>query len=89
MARPLRKTYFSARPYVVERHDQENGTISFEIWDYRPDSYRRLCSLNERNDSLDWDANDKRPPHNAKSDAELIARALNDLTACPHSGETK
>lgn len=82
MARPLQKTYSPTHPYVVERHDQEDGSITYEIWDERPDSYRRLCSINEMYDSLragdDDDYNKrKRPPHNAKSDAEMIVRALN------------
>lgn len=77
MARPLRKTYSTSHPYVVERHDQDDGSITYEIWDHRPDSYRRLCSINEHDDSLEFDEDDGKPPHNAKSDAELIVRALN------------
>lgn len=77
MARPLRKTYSPNHPYVVERHDQEDGSITYEVWDLRPDSYRRLCSLNELYESLTFNDDKTRPKHNAKSDAELIARALN------------
>lgn len=77
MARPLTKTYSPTHPYVVERHDQEDGSITYEIWDHRPDSYRRLCSINEHNDSLEFSDEDKRPQHSARSDAALIVRALN------------
>jgi hypothetical protein len=77
MATPLRKTYSKSHPYVVERHDWEDGSISYEIWDHRPESYRRLCSIRERDDSETYSDEGRRPQHCAKSDAELIARALN------------
>lgn len=77
MATPLRKTYSKTHPYVVERHDQEDGSITYEIWDHRPDSYRRLCSLNEFYESESYSDEDCRPRHTAKSDAEMIMRALN------------
>ena len=57
-------------PYVVERHDQQDGSITYEIWDHRAASYRRLCSLNEE---LDGDGT-------ARADAEMIARTLNAST---------
>ena len=76
MARPLTRRYSESRPYVVERHDQENGSITYEIWDYRPDTYRRLCSLNEWNDGGDED-DEEHELSTAKDDAELIVRALN------------
>lgn len=76
MARPLRKTYSKTHPYVVERHDQDDGSITYEIWDRRPDSYRRLCSMNERDDGGGEDDNGNEF-FTAKEDAELIARALN------------
>lgn len=47
MPRPLSKTYDKTNPFVVERHDEEDGSISYEIWDTRPDSYRRLCVCQE------------------------------------------
>jgi hypothetical protein len=76
MARPLKKTYLPRHPYVVERHDQEDGSVTYEIWDYRPDSYRRLCSLNEWNDG-GMEDDEERDLSTAKADAELIVRALN------------
>ena len=76
MARPLTKTYSPRHPYVVERHDQEDGSITYEIWDLRPDSYRRLCSLNEWDDGGKED-NEERHFSTAKDDAALIVRALN------------
>lgn len=77
MARPLRKTYSPTHPYVVERHDQEDGSITYEIWDHRPESYRRLCSLNEWNDGGGRVDDDGFEASTAKADAELIVRALN------------
>ncbi len=74
--RPLRATYSTSHPYTVERHDQENGSISYEIWDHRPDTYRRLCSINEWNDGVAEDESG-RELFTAKQDAELIVRALN------------
>ena len=71
MARPLRKTYSTTHPYILERQDQEYGSITYEIWDTRPNSYRKLCSVEER---LYYDDG---PTISAKSDAEMIARALN------------
>ena len=68
MARPLRKTYSKSHPYVVERHDWDDGSISYEIWDHRPETYRRLCSVDED------EGGDR---GKAKQDAELIVRALN------------
>lgn len=76
MARPLRKTYSKTHPYVMERHDQEDGSITYEIWDYRPESYRRVCSMNEWNDGGSED-NKERELSTAKQDAEMIVRALN------------
>lgn len=74
MARPLRKTYSPTAPYVMERHDQEDGAIHFEIWDHRPDSYRRLCTVTEEDVEFDVDVDDR---GRAKQDAELIVAALN------------
>ena len=74
MARPLRETYSTTHPYIVERQDQEDGSITYEIWDTRPNSYRKLCSVEER---LYYDDEDCGPTISAKSDAEMIARALN------------
>lgn len=75
MARPLTKTYSPSNPYVVERHDQEDGAIHYEIWDERPDTYRRLCTVREdyNDDSEDGSPNRGQ----AKKDADLIVRALN------------
>lgn len=74
--RPLQKTWNPAHPFVVERHDQEDGSITYEVWDHRPDTYRRLCSLNEWNDGGKED-DEERELNTAKDDADLIARALN------------
>jgi len=82
MAVPLKKTYSPRHPYEVERHDQDDGSITYEVWDKRPESYRRLCSLNEWDDGGAED-NEGRELSTAKADAELICRALNILNGGP------
>ena len=69
--RPLTATYQPDAPYVVEREDQddEDGSIRYLVWDYRPESYRFVCATND----------DGGTDANAKADAELIARGLNLL----------
>jgi hypothetical protein len=75
MARPLRKTYSKTHPYVVVRHDQDDGAIHYEIWDHRPDTYRRLCTVCE---DYNDDSEDGSPDRGqAKQDADMIVRALN------------
>lgn len=76
MPTPLKKAYSTTHPYVLERHDQDNGSISYEIWDYRPETYRRVCSINEWDDGGDEDE-EGRDLTTAKGDAEMIVRALN------------
>jgi hypothetical protein len=76
MARPLLATYSETHPYVVERHDNDDGSISYEIWDHRPDTYRRLCSIHEWDDGGDV-TDDGNDISTAKDDAEMIVRALN------------
>ena len=67
IGRPLRKTYSRSHPYVVERHDWDDGSISYEIYDNRPETYRRVCAVYEDHENRG----------EAKRDAELIVRALN------------
>lgn len=76
MARPLRKTYDAANPFVVERHDNDDGSIVYEIWDQRPDSYRRLgvCSEDYVGDEPDGDEPTR---GQTKKDADMIVMALN------------
>lgn len=62
--------------YVVERHDQEDGSITYEVWDRRAASYRRLCSLNEWYDGGSEDE-EELELSTAKADAELIVHGLN------------
>lgn len=71
-ARPLRKTYSPKHPYVIVRDDSDDddGIIGYEIWDERPETYHRLCTVYE-------DPGEDRGE--AKRDAELIVRALNPL----------
>ncbi|ARQ01919.1 hypothetical protein [Pseudorhodoplanes sinuspersici] len=70
--RPLRATYNPDAPYVVDRHDEEDGGIHYEIFDKRPDTYRRLCTISDEF-SLSRGQ--------AKKDAEMIVRALNGMHA--------
>ena len=67
--RPLRKTYSPSAPYAVVREDQEDGSITYEIYDERPDSYRFICGVSD-----DCGENGY-----AMHDAEQIARGLNLL----------
>lgn len=69
--RPLRKTYDPTNPYVVVRNDLDSGTITYEIWDERQDSYRYVCAVSD-----DYGHNGY-----AKWDAEQIAKGLNMLVA--------
>lgn len=67
--RPLKKTYSPTAPYVVVREDLDDGCITYEVYDERPDSYRFICGVSD-----DYGSN----PY-AKHDAEQIARGLNLL----------
>ena len=67
--RPLRATYQPNAPYTVERVDWDDGSITFEVHDARPESYRLVCTASD-----DMGGN----PY-AKHDAEQIARGLNLL----------
>ena len=67
--RPLQKTYSPASPYVVHREDQDDGSITYEVYDERPDSYRFVCAISD-------DAGEN---GYAKHDAEQISRGLNML----------
>ena len=49
--------------------DEEDGTIRFEVFDERPDSYRFICATDDGGGTNPY----------AKHDAELIARGLNLL----------
>lgn len=58
-----------------------NGTIMMmEVWDRRPGSYRRLCSIHEWLDGGREDAEGQELSTAAKADAELIVCALNRVT---------
>lgn len=67
--RPLKKTYAPSAPYVANRQDHDDGSITYEIFDERPDSYRFICGVSD-----DCGQN----PY-AKHDAEQMARGLNML----------
>lgn len=67
--RSLKATYQPSAPYQYEREDQDNGTIRFTIWDYRPESYRFVCGLDD----------DYGHDSYAKFNAEQIIKGLNLL----------
>ncbi len=67
--RPLRKTYSPSEPYAATRQDQDDGSITYEIFDERPDSYRFVCGVSDDGGENAY----------AKHDAEQIARGLNLL----------
>jgi hypothetical protein len=58
-------------PVDVQRQDRDDGYISYELWDTNPDTYHRICSVDEDDNS------------DAKHDSELLARALNHLLGQP------
>jgi hypothetical protein len=70
--RPLQKTYSPTAPYVVHREDQDDGSITYEIYDERPDSYRFICGVSDEFGQNGY----------AKFDAEQMARGLNFLLQC-------
>lgn len=67
--RPLTKRYEPNAPYTVLREDQDDGSIRYEIFDERPESYRFVCATND----------DGGESPTAKADADKIARGLNLL----------
>ncbi len=67
--RPLRSTYSPAAPYVVLREDQEDGSITYDVMDHRPDSYRLVCQVSDEYGENGY----------AQHDADQIARGLNML----------
>lgn len=59
-------------PWTVERHDQDDGTINYEIWAIDPPAiYHRVATINDYDNE------------HAKDDAELIARAVNRIRGLP------
>lgn len=70
--RPLKKTYQPSAPYVVERSDDDDCSIRYEVMDERPESYRIVCFIDD----------DEGRSGFAKHDAEQIARALNFMVQC-------
>lgn len=67
--RPLKATFDGSLPYVVQRYDEDDGSIRYEVFDLRPETYRLVCSTNDECGTCPY----------AKLDAERIARGLNLL----------
>jgi hypothetical protein len=65
--RPLQSAYQPNAPYWMERLDNEDGSITYEVMDARPGSYRIVA----------WTNDDMGGNPYAKHDAEQIVRALN------------
>jgi hypothetical protein len=51
-------------PWVVERHDQDDGTINYEIWSQTAPNYHRVVTLNDHDNE------------NARTDAAIIVTAV-------------
>lgn len=52
-------------PIRAERQDAQDGLISYELWDYGPETYHCVCVVSEE------------LAGNAKAEAEFVALALN------------
>lgn len=59
-----RSTTFTPGPWEVERHDQDDGSIEYEIWNHSPEHYTRIVTVSDENDDA-----------NAKNNALLMAAA--------------
>lgn len=55
-------------PWKVERHDDDDGSISHEIWNLTAEHYTRIMTLSDSNDDP-----------NAKANAAFIAHAREDI----------
>lgn len=64
IARKALEGVIAAR-FHMERHDDEDGSINYEIWDYDPQKYRRVATVSERLTDT------------ALTDARMIVNALN------------
>ncbi len=64
-------------PIEVERHDFNDGSIGYEIWDHGKDTYHRLCTIYE------WDI------RAAKAEAEFVALALNNAIGALRAIDTQ
>ena len=51
-------------PWILERHDEDDGSISYEVWNHTADHYGRIASCN-----------DQLTHPNSKANARLIAAA--------------
>lgn len=58
-------------PWYLERHDQEDGSIAYEVWSHEP--YYRIISTT--------DEDNEKNVYNAKNVADFIAHAREDIPA--------
>lgn len=65
--RPLKKKRNAKAPFRMSRYDFDDGSIAYEIWDERPDTFHRLCSTYEQDEYYGT----------ARRDAKMIVDALN------------
>lgn len=81
--------------YILERHDQDDGSITYEIWSYDPEPRHLICYLSDRTDATEREVDrmncwPSRP--GARERAQLIVRALNhydDLMKGKHNVQGK
>lgn len=72
--RPLRATWDPRNPFQAEKVDQEDGSITYEIMDMRPDTYGIIAFVHEEPVDDELDIEDR---GNAFTQAIFIVRALN------------
>lgn len=61
--------------FDVNRRDEEDGSITYEVWDTNAKTFSRIMSSNDRDDYDD----DEIEPWAAMKTANIVARALNNL----------
>ncbi len=64
---------FTPGPWEVERHDQDDGSIEYEIWNHSAEHYTRIATVSDKND----DANARCNAHVMAAAPELYAAILN------------
>ena len=62
--------------FDVNRRDNEDGTITYEVWDNNLKTYSRIMAVSDEDD---YDPVDGAEPWAAKKTADLVAKALNSL----------
>lgn len=66
--------------YILEHHDQDDGSKTYEIWLYAPQPKYVICSLNDHSDAAERRVakmNGWEKPLSSLDRARLITKALN------------